>query len=524
MRYTGNHLLTQIRGALSHKLAQVVFGIGATLVLFGAVTNDRVLIAVVLLVCVRLVAIANEAFKKRYSAADWHARQQFLVDAFSQMSAEEFAEEIDGLGLLPPVSPRELARAVVVDEQHNYVAPRPRAELATEGLGLLTLVLILPLTIAFYTREFVSLRLVQDWMGLLVVVACAGLYLWPLRWRQTDEQHRNRIVWWGVPVLPVLGLFSTGLTQHHTYLDPTAPKHLQQAADKVLALPDTIVAGRHPDWVFDYAVTLAQSGDVSTAIDYYQRGLKLVPQSHAARAQLAVLQAQLTGVASHPMTKNNDPHRPYWAEGRTVIPLPVCAFDARIENISTTTVVVVRSGNITPDLANHVGDVINRILKVPVCIGEKAMLLPEHTRTRGILVGRQWDVTSLAESFISYIDPMPQAPLKFVILTDVDIYAGDANFVFSTSYEWGAILSSAKFSEMGGSPNDLNIRTAKQSLGALLKAFDIPSSDDPNCVTSYTNGLDQFDAKGNYPNATTLALFVQQLDRKNTRWTTSKLQ
>ena len=113
---------------------------------------------------------------------------------------------------------------------------------------------------------------------------------------------------------------------------------------------------------------------------------------------------------------------------------------------------------------------------------------------------------------------MPEAPLKFVILTDVDIYSDDANFVFSTSYEWGAVVSSEKFSEMSGAPFELNARTAKQALGAIVKTFDIPAADDPSCVTSYSNGLDQFDRKGNYPNAATMALFVQRLDEMNARW------
>ena len=517
---TFRQVLAQLRALFLHKLALIVLGIGAAFLLFGAVGTERVLAAVLLLVGVRVIAIVNEGLRKCYTAADWDARHQALASAYAQMSTDEFEDEMHGLGLTPPSSPQEVARSVVAGEQQVYVEPRRVVELLIEVLGMLALLLLAPATIALYTRDFVSLRSAQDWLGLLTILGCAGVYLWPLTWRVTEEQHRNRTIWWGLPILPLCGWFYSGLTERHPYLDPTAENHLQQAADKVLSLDafDIILAEHHADWIFDYAVTLARAGNLPAAIDYYQQGLKISPQAQIERDQLTALQAQSAGTSLKSTVKIDDPHRPYWTEGQHVPTLPICALDAGIENVSTTTIVVIRSGNVTPDRANHVGDVLRRVLKVPVCTAESVMLIPEYTRMRGIITGRQWNVTALAESFIAYIDPMPEAPLKFVILTDVDIYSDDANYVFSTSYEWGAVVSSAIFSETSVAPFELNARTAKQALGAIVKTFDIPAADDPSCVTSYTNGLDQFDRKGNFPNAATMALFVQRLDENNARW------
>ena len=64
----------------------------------------------------------------------------------------------------------------------------------------------------------------------------------------------------------------------------------------------------------------------------------------------------------------------------------------------------------------------------------------------------------------------------------------------------------------------VRLRTAKQALCALLKSFKVPMSPDRNCVTSYTRNLDEFDAKGNRPNAETLTLFRQAVADMNAEW------
>jgi hypothetical protein len=50
----------------------------------------------------------------------------------------------------------------------------------------------------------------------------------------------------------------------------------------------------------------------------------------------------------------------------------------------------------------------------------------------------------------------------------------------------------------------------------LLKSFALPASSDRDCVTSYVRSLEEFDQKGNRPNAHTLALFQKARDQWET--------
>jgi predicted Zn-dependent protease len=137
---------------------------------------------------------------------------------------------------------------------------------------------------------------------------------------------------------------------------------------------------------------------------------------------------------------------------------------------------------------------------------------------RGLATGPQWDQASLVQAFTNATRSFPNAPIKYVLITAADIYMQEANYVFSTTYYWGAVVSAARFGEPKGDDALLRQRTAKQTLCALLKSFNVPMSPDRNCVTSYTRSLEEFDAKGNHPNPETLKLFQQAVADMNARW------
>jgi hypothetical protein len=107
---------------------------------------------------------------------------------------------------------------------------------------------------------------------------------------------------------------------------------------------------------------------------------------------------------------------------------------------------------------------------------------------------------------------------KYLLVTPVDLYINEANYVLSTSYPWGGLVSSARFGGPNSGSDLLRQRTAKQALCALLKSFNIRPSPDRNCVTSYARNLAEFDAKGSRPNAETLKLFRQGVARINGAW------
>jgi len=144
--------------------------------------------------------------------------------------------------------------------------------------------------------------------------------------------------------------------------------------------------------------------------------------------------------------------------------------------------------------------------------------LPPHTRVRGLATGPQWDQVFLVQAFTNATKAFPKAPIKYLLITAVDTYMDDVNFVFSTTYDWGALVSSARFGKPKGNDSLLRQRTAKQALCALIKSFKVPMSPDRNCVTSYTRTLEEFDAKGTRPDAETLKLFRQAVADLNKGW------
>jgi len=100
----------------------------------------------------------------------------------------------------------------------------------------------------------------------------------------------------------------------------------------------------------------------------------------------------------------------------------------------------------------------------------------------------------------------------------VDIYIPDANYVFSTTYNWGAVVSSARFGRLKDDDDVVRYPTAKQALCALLKSFNVPASPDRNDATSYTRSLDEFHAKGNRTDVETLEILHRAVSDLNSKW------
>jgi predicted Zn-dependent protease len=166
--------------------------------------------------------------------------------------------------------------------------------------------------------------------------------------------------------------------------------------------------------------------------------------------------------------------------------------------------------------------VIHNELDLPVFVSPDSVPLPPHTRVRGLATGPQWDEAAMVRAFTNAIKAFPNAPIKYLLVTPVDIYTGDVNYVFSTTYEWGGMVSYARFGGENTGDFLLRHRTAKQSLCALLKSFNVPASGDHNCVTSYTRNLVEFDAKGNRPDDETKKLFRHAVADLNQAWQNHK--
>src|ERR1017187_9985145 len=89
---------------------------------------------------------------------------------------------------------------------------------------------------------------------------------------------------------------------------------------------------------------------------------------------------------------------------------------------------------VTDEVLDAAGYVIHHELDLPVCVSMDPVPLPPHTRVRGLATGPQWDQASLVRAFTNATSFFPRGPIKYVLITPVDIYMEEANYVYSTTY------------------------------------------------------------------------------------------
>jgi hypothetical protein len=403
----------------------------------------------------------------------------------------------------------------------RYVPPRPGRELAAEALGVTAFAVLIPLVIALYTRDFFSLRTPQGWAGAGVVVLCLGVYAWPYRGLKSPELSEVRILWWVIPFVVALPLLIHAIHTRHPYLDPFNPDHDRLAAERVLALKNNVVAGYHADWVLRYARQLDERGDSQSAIHFYREGLRLDASDHKAYARLAALESpSSTNLTEAAADSEAAARAPYWTDAQPIIPSPRGQIDSQLESVAGCTVVIVPVGKVSDQLLDAIGHVIHHELDLPVLISTNVVPEPPHTRQRGLATGPQWDHMALVGVFTNATSNFPHPPIRYLLVTSVDIYIEDANYVVSVSYPWGALLSSFRYETMNGGESLLRQRTAKQALCAVLKSFNpnLQASPDRNDVTSYARTPEEFDAKGNRPDADTLKMFRKAVSNVNDGW------
>ncbi|SFW37508.1 hypothetical protein [Nitrosovibrio sp. Nv17] len=400
---------------------------------------------------------------------------------------------------------------------------RSRREQMIECAGLLAFCLLAPLAWVLYTREIVSLRSSHDWVTMLV--ASLGLVLYLLPFALSSPGAPGRRIWWGLPLLPAVVLLVAGIQLRHPYLNPVNPDRVALAAERVLALDDGVLAGQHHDWVTAHARMLDEQGDSAEAIRLYLHALRLNPSQEDVRQRIVALSPD-TGRKEHfsDAASALRSHDPYWAEERTITPLPRCELDKRMEEIARTTVVILRAGeSISDSLIDAVGDVIGRELDIPVCAVPRPIPLPPHTRVHGLVNGKQWSVAAVSHAVEDYLGLSLRAPLKFVVLTSVDIYNGKANFVFAAGWVGGGILvSTARFGDPVKEQRLVEYRTAKQAISSILKSFGVPASADVNSVLSYAQSVEEHDGKGNRPSAEALGIFRDNLESQDAAWAAYK--
>jgi predicted Zn-dependent protease len=507
------------KGLLYSYLLKAVLVVALALVLYGVYPGTGLAIILALFAGLRLTSIAVEALREPVPPERREATVAESTRRLEQLTPEERAAQAIAFGRRPHSSARELRQAQGNNARGGFRPPRSKLELSAEALGVVAFAIFIPLDIALYTRDFFSFRTPQGWEGACIAALGLVLYAWPHRWLSSPGFSFARTCWWALPFIPAILLFDRAIETRHPYLNPFDPEHNRLAAERVLALKNNIVAGRHADWVLRYARQLDERGKPQQAIPFYREGLRLDPHNREAYARLASLEVQLSGPPAGNGAQTAFANSgPYWTTRTPVTKSPRLRIDSQLENVEGCTTVIVAVGDVSDAVLDAVGHVVHHELDLPVYISPDAVPLPPHTRVRGLVTGPQWDLRSLVQVFLNTTRSFPKAPIKYLLITPADIYSEDANYVFSASYSWGAVVSSARFGNPQGDDSLLRQRTAKQALCGLLKSFSIPISPDRNCVTSYAQNLEEFDAKGTRPNAATLALYRQAVADLNRTW------
>ena len=484
------------------------------LILYGVFAATALATILVLFVALRFTSLLVEALQKPVTAEQWEKMLGTLTSDYAMLTPELRRGKAIALKLDPGLNARDLAQAQVNEKMRVYVPPRSKRELSAEALGVVTFAILIPLTIALFTRPIFSFRGGQGWEGALAAVFCVGLYAWPHRWLKSSECSELRTLWWTLPFVVAFPLMIHAVNTRHPYLSPFEPDRYRLAAKRVLSLKNNVVAGQYADWVLRYARQLDERGDSQQAINYYRASLRLDSNNHAAFERLAHLESQMPGgeTERNPVVQAT---APYWTAENPITPSPRRQIDYQMESVEGCTVVIVPVGEVSDDLLDAVGFVIHQELGLPVYISTNSVAIPPYTRKPGLAIGPQWNEISLVQVFTNATRIFPIAPIKYVLVTPVDIYIEDANYVVSASYAWGALVSSARFGDPNG---DVRQRTAKQALCALIKSFGVPISPDRNDVTSYARSPEEFDAKGNRPDAATLKQFQQAVAELNGQW------
>jgi predicted Zn-dependent protease len=405
-------------------------------------------------------------------------------------------------------------RAVFLVEEYSgkysdTIAPRSGFELLVETAGLIALAIMLPLSYGLLTEPFFSVGLPWGWLALIVILLGWFFYFLPhLLWQ---NQSQLRITWWAL-TFALLTVASAYLIEtRHPYLKPWEPDRLAIATERVLNLDSIVLAGRHANWVLAYAESLDAMDEREAAAQYYEHALRLNAGLDSARERLVEWGYLEDFNASARASSDN-------RASRAATPIERVTINSDLERVREMTVVLVPVGEVGSEVLESIADAIRLQLDLPVKIADVSIDLPSHDRRRGLAVGRQWRFSTIAGSFVESISEWPAAPIKYIVVTPVDIYGPNTNFVFSVSFDWGAVLSLDRFGNPDKPDPLLKERAAKQSLSALIKSFPIPPSTSRQCVTSYTRSLAEFDAKGDAPAADTMEHFHQQVSLINRDW------
>jgi predicted Zn-dependent protease len=485
-------------------------GIFLALVLFGVVWGIDFVLLIAAFILLRLWALFWEWRRRPVTEKDWDVLRQNDREQFEQLEHGAALELKLQLDLPSDASAEEVVEASVQGAMAAYRPPRAHSELFCELLGLLSYLLLCPFVFALFGLDYVALNLPLTWTAFTLLLICAAAYWVPHLLWQDVSRSRSRCIWWYWPFFPLLVLALYGMEARHPYLNPFHPERERIAAERVLGLESIVSSARHAETVKRYGQSLEQAGQLQEALVIYRQALRLNVADDALRATISRLSRQLDDTNLHPnVASMRSLPRVFGSEIKTI------TLGHALSDLDGFTVVIVAVGPVPERVKIRVAEVIRSELSVDAVIAKGEVALPEHTRRRGLVTGKQWEAKVIGAAFWGAYPKLPRAPVKYLLLTPADIYTPESNYLFSGTWKWGAVVSLARY----GGPGDLlEARTAKQSLCAMIKVFPIEPSTSQDCVTSYCKSLQEFDQKGDTPSDAVRAQFMEYLAEYNQGW------
>jgi len=463
------------------------------LVLYGAAPRAGILSVIAVIIGWRLKAIIQHGFPSPLTADGLTLVTKSTVKELEDLPEEERQKLIKRLKLHSFSDNQKIAEAIVRKKQCDNLGRRFQSKLE---LPLLLISFILsPFLVTLFVSDIVVLDDREEWGVVLLLASVALLHFGLLKLAEQKQTISNFIlVAWGSFCLISIPI---QITEKHPYLNPWAPNSNQLFADHVLKIKNNVVAEKHVEYVFAYAKELQQAGQLTVALKYYIAGLYLDAENSKAHLSTAEIYKKLGKIQ---LAKQHEEASRSIATGERSVafsikensdPLPT------VSEINTNdyTVLIVPVGDVDTSLLNAAGQLVKNSLGHPVLLSQQHLPLPPSDRKRGLLSGQQRLTHTIHDAF--WRDPPidNSGPIQVVLVTEMDVYMENTNFVFATSFrnDFSCVVSYNRFRS---EKREATIsRLAKQILSSTIKAIRVPQANTLDCVTAYVNSLDQSDRK-----------------------------
>ena len=370
-------------------------------------------------------------------------------------------------------------------------------EFVVEVVALLTFLILIPFNLWLYTRDFVywsfyfKIYLGSEFYESATLMLLVLLYFIPVKFSHYKFIKKYKYYWWLSPLVPSLFLLSYSISTKHQYLNPFNPDRINLAVERVTKL-GIVQAGAHSKLIFDYAKNLENS-NIDQSIKLYEYGLQIDPTNKKASEQYSkLLEYKLGSNSGFPIEKAILKDRRVLKDKQKL-----CNFSLnKKHDFKNPVIAIITMGEVDDLVVKEIITTIESNLKLSACKIRNEIDIPESSKFKGLKFGNQWNVNSIIDSFAEKFNPYIPNNIRYLIVTNKNIYSGKSNYVFSSSYPWGVVASYAMLGDISKNRELVVKRMGKLILGSTIKSFGIPPSTNPKCITSYTKNLYEFDNKG----------------------------